>query len=171
MIRPSKVNIKSLKTGDVVIQHTQSFFFKPLTWSSYIIRLMTKSKWNHSGEVFILGEDIYILESIWGGITLTPWSEFIKQDAFIKIIRLKGFENKFNKKDYLIKGLRQLDKRYDYWGILKIFIYICTGKRDNISKRRSMTRRWCSEFNAWMKDLDWRQFYFPKDFDNNDLFK
>jgi hypothetical protein len=46
-----------------------------------------------------------------------PWSKFKKQEALVKVIRLKDFENKFNQKDYLIKGLMQLDKRYDYFGI------------------------------------------------------
>lgn len=166
-----KLDVSKLETGDVVLQHTVSYLLKPSTRAAWVIRKVTKSKWNHSGEIFMLGEDIYVLESIWGGITLTPWSEFIKQDAFVKIIRLKDFKSKFNKKDYLIKGLRQLDKRYDYFGILKIFVYICTGRWDNISKRRSMTKWRCSEFNAWMKDIRWRQSRFPWDFDDNDDFE
>ena len=170
MIKSLNINTNILRTWDVVLQYTVSYLYKPSTRAAWVIRKTTKSKWNHSGEIFILNGDICVLESIWGWITLTPWSEFIKQDAFVKVIRLKGFEKKFNKKDYLIKGLTQLDKRYDYFGILKIFIFICTGKRDNISKRRSMTKWRCSEFNAWMKDLSWRQSYFPKDFDNNDEF-
>ena len=165
-----KINTSKLRTWDIILQSTVCYYHKPFTWSAWFIRKTTKNKRNHSGEIFVLNDNIYVLESIWGWITLTPWSKFKKQDALVKVIRLKDFENKFNKKDYLIKGLMQLDKRYDYFGIWKIFIYLSTGYRVNPTSRASQSKRWCSEFNAWMKNIEWRQSYFPWDFDwNNDF--
>jgi hypothetical protein len=65
----------------------------------------------------------------------------------------------------------QLDKRYDYFGIWKIFIYLSTWYRVNPTSRASQSKRWCSEFNAWMKNIEWRQSYFPWDFDWNNEFE
>jgi hypothetical protein len=171
MIRPSKINTDNLKTGDVIIQHTESFLLKPSTWSSYIIRKVTKSKWNHSSEILIIDRYIYVIESLWGWITLTSWSKFNKNDKYIKQLRFKWFDNKFNQDKYIIKALKQLDKRYDYLWIRRIFLMICFGYWNKTSKEISMTHRRCSEFNAWMKDLSWWQSYFPKDFDKNKLFE
>ena len=159
------LNISTLKTWDVVLQHTVSFIWKPSTWVARCIRWCTESKWNHSGEIFIFDGDVYVLESIWGWITLTSWSEFSEELKYVSILRYKNFDANYDLKNYLIKWLKQLDKRYDYFGILKIFVFVCTGWRSNPSKNISQTKWRCSEFNAWMKDLSWWQSYIPKDFD------
>lgn len=80
------------------------------------------------------------------------------------------FDNVYNEKDYIIKALSQLDKKYDYLGVVKVFLYISFGWWNNPAREKS-ERSWrCSEYNAWMKDLPGWQTRLPKDFLNNDLF-
>ena len=160
-----------LKTGDVVLQHTRSYIYKPNTWSCWIIRKLTKSYWNHSGEILSLDGEIYVIESLWGWITLTARSEYIKHDIEYKILRMKWFEKLFDINKYKIKALMQLDKRYDYIGILKLFLLICFGYRTQPNKKISENTWRCSEFNAWMKDINWRQSWLPWDFDSHDWFE
>jgi len=160
-----------MRTWDLILQHTKSYWYKPNTWSCWIIRKVTSSYWNHSGEILELDNEIYVIESLWGWIALTPRSEYIKYDIEYKILRMKWFENKFDLSAYKIKALMQLDKRYDYLGILKLFLLICFWYRTQPNKQVSQKSWWCSEFNARMKDLSWRQSYLPKDFDENNDFE
>ncbi len=164
MIRPHLIDSGKLQTGDVIVQHTDSRRYKPSTWSSYIIRRMTSSYRNHSGEIIIIKWEIYVIESLWWGITMTRWSEFRNPDKYVKHLRMIWFSDKFSEKDYIIKALQQLDKRYDYLWIFKLFLLICFGYWSSPSKNISETHWRCSEYNAWMKDLSWWQSWLPKDF-------
>ena len=167
MIRPSSIDTKKLMTWDVVLQHTESAIYKPSTWSSWAIRKLTKSKYNHTWEVLIVEDSIYVIESLWGWITLRPWEKFAIDDKFIKLYRMDGFDQKYNPKDYTIKALKQLDKKYDFLGIVKLFMFICFWYWNNPNREIAESSRRCSEFTAWMKDLDGRQRYMPKDFEDH----
>jgi len=165
---PSNVDTSILKTWDIILHHTPFCWYRPSTWITLGIRKFTKSYWNHSSEILIIDDVIYNIESLRGWITLSKWSDLVKQNVKIKVLRHK--ESIWNKDKYIIKWLKQLDKKYDYTGILKILIMLCFGWWNNPAKSISEKTRWCSEFNAWMKDLDWRQYWVPWDFDNNELF-
>lgn len=87
----------------------------------------------------------------------------------VSVFRMKNF-NPNNA--YINKALKELNKKYDYFGIVwDMLLYTTIGKRRDRSKAASETRRWCSEFNAWMKDLPGWQKYMPKDFSKNKLFE
>ncbi len=83
---------------------------------------------------------------------------------------MKGFEQKFDENKYKIKALMQLDKKYDFIGVARLFLRICFGWRNNPAKAESENKFWCSEFNAWCKDLPHWQTWLPKDFNTSDLF-
>jgi len=170
MIRPYLINTKDLQTWDVILQHTETHWYRPSTWSSWVIRELTWSNYNHSGEILIIDEDIYVIESLGWWITLKRWEEFTSPDKYIRHLRMKWFRDTYHEKDYIIKALKQLDKPYDFMWIFKLFIYICFWRWDSPTKQISEDNWRCSEYNAWMKDLDWWQRFMPKDFLEHDKF-
>lgn len=167
MIRPDLVDKGILKTGDIIVQHSKSYWYKPSTWPARVIRKMTDSNWNHSAEVLVVHGEVFVIEALGGWITVSRWKEFCQPGRYISVLRMKWFESKFHEKEYIIKAAMQLDKRYDYFWIFKLFIYICSGWWVNPSKSISEKNWRCSEYNAWMKDLSGWQAWLPKDFTNN----
>ena len=170
MIRPSQLDTNLLKTGDIILQNTCFSLTNPVTWFSWIIRKVTRSQRNHSSDILIIDEQIYVIESLWAGIVIRKRSQFNKDNKLIKQVRMKGFEQKFDQNKYKIKALMQLDKKYDFIGVVRLFLRICFGWRNNPAKAESEKKFWCSEFNAWCKDLPHWQTWLPKDFNTSDLF-
>lgn len=169
MIRPSQFDTSLLKTGDIILQKTDLKLTDPVTRFSWVIRKVTRSPWNHSSDILIIDGQIYVIESLGAGITLRTRSEFNKDNKRLKHVRMRDFD-KFDDKDYKIKTLMQLDKKYDFIGVVKLFLRICFGWRNNPAKAESEKKFWCSEFNAWAKDLPHWQTRLPKDFNTSDLF-
>ncbi len=64
MIRPSQLDTNLLKTGDIILQNTCFSLTNPVTWFSWIIRKVTRSQRNHSSDILIIDEQIYVIESL-----------------------------------------------------------------------------------------------------------
>jgi len=172
MVEATKLQKKLVRTWDIFLQNTSFTVTSPVTWFSWLIRKVTKSEINHSSESLIIDWEVYMIESLWWWIIIRTRENrvntWIKRK--IKHIRMVDFDNVYNEKDYIIKALSQLDKKYDYLGVVKVFLYISFGWWNNPAREKS-ERSWrCSEYNAWMKDLPGWQTRLPKDFLNNDLF-
>lgn len=166
------IDTSKVKTGDIFLQNTELIWFRPLTWFSWMIRKATRSVYNHTSEALWINWELYMIESLWSGITLRKRYTWVNTKIAKKVshIRMHWFEAKFDIEEYTHKALLQMDKKYDFAGIPKLFIMIVFGYWKNISEEKSEECLRCSEFTAWMKDLDWRQRYLPRDFVSNPLF-
>ena len=169
-MKPSEISTKQIKTWDVFLQNTKFRRYKPLTWFSAIIRKVTWSYWNHSSECLILDGKPYMIESLSWWITLREWKDRVDEPYERDIMRLR-YDKPFyeSERDYCIKALMELDKKYDRLGVFKMWIYVLFW-RWNKSSTTSESQRWCSEYTAYMKGIEWRPFYMPWDFAKNDDF-
>lgn len=170
-MKPQDIDVSKLKTGDVFLQRTGFIRYRPITWFAWLIRVFTKSYYNHTSECIMIDRKPYMVESLWKWVTLRSWDMWLKVDMPRDMARLRmdWFElvtDSDEEYKYIDKALAEVTKGYDFKGIVKMFLYIITGKR-NQDWLTSETEWWCSEFTAYMKDLDWRQRYMPKDFLND----
>ena len=169
---PSSIDINKVQTWDVFLQYTNFYRDNPLTRFSWIIRKTTKSVYNHTSEAVWTESWLYMIESLGDWITLRTWEVWANTKVKKKVshLRMHNFDSTFDVDTYTNKALMQLDKKYDFRGIPKLFLMIVFGYWKNISEEKSEKCLRCSEFTAWMKELPGRQKYLPRDFENNPLF-
>lgn len=173
MILPAHIDIKKLRTWDVILHHDIMSRLNPSTWPYWIIRKLTNSNYNHSSEIIILDGEIYLIESLRKWVTLTKyydWLEKCKNTQKVTVLRYRK-QSKFNDERYKIKWLRELDKHYDrVWLLKDMALYVLFGYRKERDEEKSKRAWRCSEFNAYMKDLNGRQKFRPGDFTNHEDF-
>lgn len=169
-MKPIDIPVSQLKTGDVFLQHTKFVWYKPLTWFSALIRKFTKSRWNHTSECLIINWEAYMIESLASGITLRTRKDWV-DEPYERDMMWQRYNKPFytNEKDYIIHCLMELDKKYDWMGIVKMTIYLFFG-RWNQGETTSESQWRCSEYTAYNKWLEWRPRYMPRDFANNEDF-
>lgn len=163
-MKPAEIKPENVKTWDVFVQHTKFRIYKPLTWFSAIIRKVTKSYYNHTSEALWLKWELYMIESLAPWITLRKWKDRVDEPYERDIMHLR-YSKKFydSEQDYCISCLMELDKKYDWLGVFKLGIYQIFGWW-NQGKITSESYRWCSEYTAYNKSLEGRQFIKPSDF-------
>jgi uncharacterized protein YycO len=108
---------------------------------SYLIRLVTWSRWSHIAVVF--GDEV--LESVGGiGVVKTPLPEFIARYSDVAFAEIPC-----DSKDVAYQRLtEQCGKPYDFWALLGIVFRLGSWADDN---------KWfCSELVAYATGL-WRQ--------------
>lgn len=111
--------------------------------------------------------EIFFIESLLWGISLTDYVNRVRNNYLKKEVLVLRYNKQkdFEHDKYQIKALRELDKQYDViWLLRDMLLFTVTWlwkeKTDSESKRA-----WrCSEFNAYMKNLDWWKRFMPKDF-------
>lgn len=137
----------NLKTGDIVLVHTPFNWKRPLTILSHLIRLFTKSFWNHAASIVEIWGINYIVESDINGVTILPYKDWVKNQT-ITVFRVPFV----NKKEFSVRSMSKVGfVKYDFKGLLFYGpISLITNKWYGKSDERKAAKRFfCSEKVAW----------------------
>lgn len=170
---PSQIDINKLKTWDVLLHHDITKRYKPSTWIYGLIRWVTGSDYNHSWEILIINGEVYTIESLWSGMTLTKYETLVEKSKDMKLVKALRYkhQDQFDQDDYKDKALSELYKDYDkIWLFWDMALYVLFGWWQDRDEEKSKRARWCSEFNAYMKDINGWQKFSPGDFDKHEDF-
>ena len=155
-----------LDSWDVLLHH-DCLSINPMSRLACVIRNITGSFYNHTSEVLVLDDGIYFIESLRNWVTINKFDEWYERNKYRKKIVVLRYVNQkqFDTKDYIIKALKELDKKYDIiWLSWDMLLYCLFWRRSNKTIEQSKKRRRCSEFNAYMKNINGWDKYMPKDF-------
>jgi len=106
-----------VKTGDIIAFKSQFKLFKPVTWLSYLIRIITKQEYNHTGVIVYVWGIPMVYESMGHGFKSTPLVDRLigikgdkisilrRNDDFDKTKFAKEATNMLGHVKYDIKGL------------------------------------------------------------------
>lgn len=161
--------VSNLKTGDIILFHTEFNILKPSTWVGAIIRLFIHSHYNHVGIVISNWNVNFINEATGKGITAHLASHKL-QDKKYKVLRPNV---EINERYLATLANNMLGvAKYNYFVLCIImFWYKLTGNWA-LSNRESIdTNRFvCSTYVAYCYNfLNWSR-YDPSTFEkNNDL--
>lgn len=149
----TKLNSIHLQEGDVL--HCTSN-----GWLAKLIKFFTRSKINHTAIILKIGHHFFVADAQINGVNLKTIDEWNNKYNYQYIIsRPKKFTSKnFN---------RALDKcgitGYDFASLLFQAWYQVTGRWVGKTKERAEKRMYCSEYVAYVLDLDKWWMKSPKD--------
>jgi hypothetical protein len=145
-----KMKIADFKTGDIILFHTPLVWYKPMSWLSALIRLFTKSYYNHVGVVVCNWGVPFLNEAIEIGVTPIMLSERIN-GSDIRVIRPKS--PIMDEKTFAMQANSKLGRTgYDFKGLLFYqLIYQLTGHwLGHTDAGHADRRMYCAEYGAWM---------------------
>jgi hypothetical protein len=94
--------------------HNKFNWFRPVTYLSYLIRVVTCSKWNH----IAIKIDNQVIESIGKGVVLSDWGKWVAHSNRIVLPLMP--EKAVNPNELLnLKG-----QRYGFFDLIQIFRFI-----------------------------------------------
>lgn len=133
-----------LETGDILLLHIPFRWYDLRSYLSWIIRKVTKSKWNHTAVLYKLDHVVLVVEALSKGVIATGFQRWEKKHVgySYKIFRTKRVEPK--------KTLEfSFGKKYDFWStIFYQVIYILTKRWLGRIDKQSETKVNCSELAA-----------------------
>lgn len=151
-----------------LVIHNPLQLFRPLMWFSWLIRVVTGSKWNHSAILFQdADKQLYIAESNRKGTNMLPFNTWLKREAGKRTIGI-NIKLVFKRPDK-IKSLLGLS--YGTLSIIKYFFWlICKRVFGSESKYTKWfdnegidDRYFCSEYVAECAGFVKPWKYSPKD--------
>lgn len=158
------------KSGDVILFHTKSKWYKPGTWLPWLIRKFTKSEYNHVGVVVSNWDQLFLNEAIGHGIVTSLLSDRLKGRQGEYIV-LRSFK-KINEKEFCVKANSLLGKKYDKKSLLIYFpFYILFKRWAGSTEEQQDDKMTCSQYAAWCHNIEDFSLVAPVDFLFNDDFE
>jgi hypothetical protein len=130
------------KTGDIGFVYTRSLI-------GYCIRIVTRSSWNHAFLVLVPenNEPAKIIEAHLTGVRVLPITHYTKNEKYDVLIKRHRDElTETDKNKLFTDAIRRVGKKYDYSGILGLFLYFVTGIRSFFRIFDTSKADYCSEF-------------------------
>ena len=135
--------------GTLIKVHRYWRWYQPISYLSVLIRLFTKSYWNHTAVGVVLNGHDWVLDANQNGVVLDPWDVWI---------------NKYGVKKYAITPsnkeietgalLKYVGRPYDF---LSVFIwqpiYILTGKWLGKTGIDASEKTYCTEIYSFVHGL------------------
>lgn len=138
-----------MRAGDVILFKTKFHLLKPMSWLSSLIRLFTKSKYNHVGLFIESWGEMFLIEAIGKGVIVRPCTYMNRPGNDILILE-PNFD--YDSKELSKKVTKQLGKSYNYkLLILEQAWYRLTGDwwgRTNVNHNQEKSFV-CSSLIAW----------------------
>lgn len=169
-IEKKVLDLNTLQTGDIYVMHSPLVWYKPKSWLSALIRMFTKSYWNHAGIFVSDWGVIFANEAEATGIITSPAKDRFK-GLTILIRRPKA---PIDEKMFAVKVNYKVGVTgYDFSGILFYqIIYQLTGHwLGTNSKEKAEKRMYCSEYVGWAYNTDKWWEVVPRDIASSDLFE
>lgn len=156
-----------LKTGDVILVHTQWCWYKPVTYLSACIRFFDKTYYNHCKMVVTLGDRPFITEALASGICLENATDNLQGKKII-VLRLK--QPLINEAAFIETALKHVGySPYNFFALLQQFIYLTTGIWIKQKKQKWGKYFDCSQWDAFTLGLnEWWKFA-PRDLLQSEL--
>lgn len=154
---------EQLKTGDIILVRNHTVLWNPISWIGALIRLFTRSPWNHAAMVVEIWGQKYVVESMTRGVTVRPvavWasSNWGRRSKTAMILR---YIYKFDEKRMSMTAFSKVGHT-KYWFLGTLFfqaIYNTTriwiGPK---SQQKAGKRMYCSQFVAWVYDKMFKNF-------------
>lgn len=152
------IDVKKLKTGDVILVSNFFKFNDIKTYLYVLIQTVTNSEYNHCAIVLIENDQVFIVEANEKGVVKTDfdtWYNRIKRK--FTVLRLKSFLKYYTYKDIIEKVNQNLGKKYDYESLVFYqLIYHIFSIWLGRTKKRAEKRLYCYELIAYTY-----QYLFP----------
>jgi hypothetical protein len=143
-----------VEAGDVILYHT-GFSYKPVSWLALLIRLFTKSYWNHAGLVVQIEGRLFISEALGGGVRVRPLSYYLdRRFCKIKLLKLKAFHEPGALPEITARAFDKLGCKYDIKNLFDhLWKAITGGKWTGYTENHAAGAMVCSEYVAYCYSL------------------
>lgn len=136
-----------LKTGDVLLCSGKGFM-------SSAIRFFTGSFITHTAQVIRIYDKKYIIDAQKDGINVRPINDWQKKYNYCFFI-FRNIDPAFDKYKFSAKALSKSGiTPYDYPSLIYQIYYQITKKWIGRTKEKAEKRMYCSEYTAWLLDMD-----------------
>jgi hypothetical protein len=139
----------NLKNGDILICRADRLIPR-------IIKLVTKSKWNHTAIYAEVWDTPGVIEAQMDGINWKPWDAWVEKYNYDFIVYRK--DQIHNRKNILRRAFTKCGHTgYDFVAfILRHPWQLITGKWKSRGDNKEDDRMICSEFSGWVYNMpDW----------------
>jgi len=138
--------------GTLIKVHRYWRWYQPVSYLSVLIRLFTKSYWNHTAVGVVLGDTRLVhcvLDANQNGVVLEPWDIWVKKYGSKKY-EITPSNKEINESDLL----KYVGRGYDF---LSVFIwqpiYILTGKWLGKTGIDASDKTYCTEIYSFVHGL------------------
>lgn len=139
-----------MQTGDQLLVHNPFDWRQPLTYLSWIIRVVCGVYYNHSGIFVLIGDKFYVVEATFPRVIITEYTEWLKK--YKRVIQIETIESNFTEAELQHRIISQVGKRYDWWSLVMILKYLLTGKWRGHRGEQAAKRLYCFELVALVHD-------------------
>jgi hypothetical protein len=164
-----------IKNGDVglVRQHFQ--IWRPMSWLTAIIRLMTGSRYNHAQLFLTIQGELFVIEAVKSGVRMCSYERWVKKYPHdLKVIRFTDYQGLIDDGDIRLRAMEHLGKPYDYAALffhqLAFQVYRWFGVDRWLGKKSLDASKhvYCSELVAYVYDIARWWTLTPADLDQID---
>lgn len=145
----------------IVLVHNPFELSKPRTWLALIIRLITKSNWNHCA-ISVEIDGVETVSDFQEHYKLRPMSEWIYEDTSRKV-RFKEFDSEKDSR-FIIDQILFASGRYKGYDWLKLVNHLTKRKLGFTIFKENEKRFVCSEWLGFLKTGKKDNWCVPNDF-------
>ena len=148
---------QTLKTGDVLHCAGKRLISKLIRWA-------TKSKFNHTALFIEIWGQPYIIDAQENGVNVKTFEQWVKEYDYKYIVTRPPFE--IDTKELSLKAMSKVGTTaYDFEGLLiKQPVELITGKWKKKKGTREQNKMYCSEYVAWVYNIEESYRTSPADF-------
>lgn len=141
-----------IKEGDIILVHNKRINTIPLFLGA-IIRLLTKSFYNHSANVVLLYGELYVYEAIGKGCVITQrLKDYLQDNSRV----LEVVSTNVDITEYRKRVKETIGKKYDYTSLLWHYIlFLITKKWYGHTHEHSTKKFVCFELSMYLHNKKW----------------